>query len=110
MVLDDDMDMNPDNASEGLHLLGSESTYKTWEQMISSCRDKNIHSSREEGLGRLVNEEWNTYEGFLADVGIDPPQSQYFIELIDPKLGYSKDNCRWAMPPSQQGMGGADNN
>lgn len=46
------------------------------------------------GRGISYTDEWETFEGFLKDMG--EPASGLSLDRIDNDLGYSKHNCRWA--------------
>ena len=55
------------------------------------------------GRGIGVCPRWtgdNGFAKFLADMG-NRPGKQYSIDRLDPSLGYSKENCRWATAVEQ---------
>jgi len=77
------------------HGMSYTKTYKTWESMKSRC---NGHAG--EDVNRRYHDrgityaiKWETFMGFLEDMGERPPKMQ--LDRIDNKKGYYKDNCRW---------------
>lgn len=75
-------------------------TYNTWRDMIQRCYNKNNdHYDRYGGRGITVCNEWRRFEDFVLDVGLRPPGTT--LDRINPDLGYSKMNCRWATPTTQ---------
>lgn len=71
-------------------------TYKSWCSMMDRChwgghKEMFAHYGAK---GIVVCPEWHSYERFLADMGPRPVNKT--IDRINGKLGYSKDNCRWA--------------
>jgi hypothetical protein len=66
-----------------------------WRQMHKRCTDPKHCSWTWYGAkGVTVCQEWNSFEQFLADMGLPPLSTT--LDRIDPFLGYSKANCRWA--------------
>ena len=75
-------------------------TYKTWGKMKSRCRDANNDSYYlYGGRGIYLCEKWNTFLGFLEDMG-ERPEGRT-LDRINNNDGYHKDNCRWATPLEQ---------
>lgn len=76
-------------------------TYQSWQGMLHRCSDKSKGKSRrlyfEKGI--RVCEKWQTFEGFIADMGERPPETS--IERIDGTKGYCKENCCWATAKEQ---------
>lgn len=77
-------------------------TYSTYMSMISRCH--RVGSTKYERYGAVgihVCERWReSFEHFLEDMGERPDGMT--IDRIDGKLGYFKENCRWATPATQQ--------
>lgn len=70
-------------------------TYRSWKGMIQRCTNPNNHKyPRYGGRGIKVCKEWETFNGFLNDMGDCP--SGYQIDRIHNDGDYCKDNCRWA--------------
>jgi hypothetical protein len=46
------------------------------------------------GAGIGVCESWQTFAGFLSDMG--PAPDDLTLERVDNSKGYSSDNCKWA--------------
>jgi len=76
--------------------------YATWQNMKQRCLNKNNKSySDYGGKGITVSEEWiNSFETFLEGMGIAPTPS-HSIDRINGRLGYSRENCRWATKTEQ---------
>lgn len=85
-------------------VLGGKKTpeYKAWEAMKARCLNRN--NSRFDsygGRGITVCDRWlHSFENFLADVGMRP-SARHSLDREKNHLGYSPENCRWALPHTQ---------
>jgi len=52
------------------------------------------------GRGICVDPKWETFEGFLEDIGTKP-EGDLSLDRIDNDKGYYKDNVRWATRTEQ---------
>lgn len=75
--------------------------YASWTMMIQRCTNpKNPRFSDWGGAGITVSKEWRkSFEAFFADMGDRPIGKS--LDRINGKLGYYKENCRWATPQEQ---------
>lgn len=75
--------------------------YKSWNQMLERCRNKNHHAYKDYGgRGITVCERWFKFENFFADMGRRPEGRS--IDRYPNKDGnYEPGNCRWATPKEQ---------
>lgn len=85
--------------------------YKAWRSLIYRCHNKNAANyHRYGGRGIAVDPRWlgvHGFESFFEDMGTRPPtppgwKRYYSIERKKNELGYSKENCEWAAPKTQQ--------
>jgi hypothetical protein len=78
-----------------------ESTYNIWRQMIQRCENPNSKDYRAYGgRGIKVCEQWQTFLGFLRDMGMRP--YGLTLDRVDPYGNYEKFNCRWATRQEQR--------
>ena len=71
--------------------------YPIWNGIIARCyNEKSKDYYRYGGRGITMCDEWkDSFLNFYRDMG-DRPSNKHSIDRINNKLGYSKDNCRWA--------------
>jgi hypothetical protein len=75
--------------------------YYSWLSMKARCRNTKHKSYKDYGgRGIKVCKEWDTYAGFLADMGIRPAGTT--IERIDVNGDYEPRNCKWQVSKDQQ--------
>jgi hypothetical protein len=76
-------------------------TYRTWVGMRSRCNNPKVDSwAHYGGRGIKVCERWESFENFLADMGLRPSLN-HWIERYDVDKGYSPDNCGWELKEVQ---------
>jgi hypothetical protein len=74
---------------------GVTQTYKSWQEMRARCSNPHHASFANYGArGISYPEKWERFEQFLMDMGERPPNTS--LDRKDNRLGYSRDNCRWA--------------
>ena len=84
-----------EQASRYRHGWSKTPTYKSWNSMISRCRDTgNASYQRYGGSGITVCERWIKFEDFLEDMG-ERPSMDHQIDRRDPHGNYEPSNCRW---------------
>jgi hypothetical protein len=75
--------------------------YACWAQMKARCLNPNHRSySKYGGRGITVSEDWLDFDKFLKDMGCRPSEA-HSLERINNDLGYSKENCEWAVQKEQ---------
>jgi hypothetical protein len=74
---------------------GASRTYVSWSMMKQRCLNPNYEPfKRYGGKGIDVCKEWLVFDNFFSDMGERPIGTS--LDRIDGRLGYSKNNCRWA--------------
>jgi hypothetical protein len=99
---------NSCTASEHLKLINTKHgkygtpTYVSWQKMKDRCNNPNHKYYRlYGGRGISFDKKWETFEGFLQDMG-EMPKKGFSLDRIDNDDGYHKMNCRWIPRNEQQ--------
>ena len=78
------------------HGMSKTPIYAIWNMMRQRCQTPTYKLFHDYGgRGIKVCDEWQTFEGFYADMG-DPPFPGASLERKDTNGNYDKDNCIWA--------------
>jgi len=76
------------------HGLKGTSTYNTWQGLKNRCNcPKEQDAPHYKDKGITYDAKWETFEGFIEDMGLCPPGLQ--LDRIDTEGNYTKANCRW---------------
>lgn len=76
-------------------------TREIWRSMWKRCgglKGNCVGAKKYKGI-IFVSENWRTFEGFIADMGLAP--DGYTLDRRDNSKNYCKENCRWATPKTQ---------
>jgi hypothetical protein len=75
--------------------------YSAWSSLKSRCINPNHRQYKDYGgRGITICDDWLTFNGFFADMGLAPSKS-HSIDRINNDLGYCKSNCRWSTKTQQ---------
>lgn len=76
------------------HSMTNSPTHTTWKSMRKRVK-RRYNSSHSEYLGKEINicANWESFENFLADMGVRPDGKK--LKRIDISKGFTKDNCIW---------------
>ena len=75
-------------------------TYIVWKGMIDRCQNPHSTSFEHYGAkGITVYSKWQTFAGFLADMGVRPPGLS--LDRKDATKDYCLENCQW-VPRAEQ--------
>lgn len=77
------------------HGRAQDKTYNSWRAMRQRCTNTSHESYKYYGgSGILISKRWKSYNNFYEDMGKRP--AGLFLDRIDNKRGYSKNNCKWS--------------
>lgn len=83
------------------HGMCNTGTYRSWSQMKVRCQAPANHKFKDYGgRGIKVCDRWQSFENFLADMGVRPDGTS--IDRIDVNGNYEPGNCRWADAKTQR--------
>jgi len=78
-------------------------TYRSYENMLKRCYNKNAVNYKDYGgRGIIVSEEWRKdFFNFLLDMG-ERPSLDHSIDRKDVNGNYEKSNCKWSTALEQR--------
>jgi len=86
------------------HGLSGSGTYRSWNQMKQRCTNPKHHAwHRYGGKGVRVCPEWDSFEGFLKDMGERPEGTS--LGRIGDVGNYEPGNCQWQTDKEQAKRG-----
>lgn len=88
-------------ANRKTHGLSKHPAYGSWHSMMNRCQNpKHPTYLRYGGRGIKVCKQWQTFDGFLKDMG-SSHQLGLSIDRINNQQGYYPENCRWTTREEQ---------
>lgn len=77
------------------HGLARTRTYRSWQNMKQRCNNPKAPNYKwYGGRGVTYDPRWESFENFLADMGLRPEATS--LDRVSPDGNYGPDNCRWA--------------
>lgn len=75
--------------------------YNCWKNMNSRCNTKTRPDYKYYGgRGIKICKRWSRFKNFYIDMGASY-KADLTLDRVNPNLGYSKSNCRWATHETQ---------
>ena len=97
-----DLEMVKKCAGYNKHGKSKTKEFRAWHYMRQRCMNpNNTQYERYGGRGISVCKRWDKFENFLKDMG-EKPSPKHSLDRVNPNLGYSPENCRWATAAEQQ--------
>ena len=83
------------NRENTTHGMTQHRLYKTWDNMMRRCHNKNTKTFKNYGgRGIIVCERWHSVENFIDDM-FPSFEEGLSLDRIDLNGNYEPDNCRW---------------
>lgn len=91
------------NVARTRHGMWKSKEYKCWSSMKQRCLNPNVKPyANYGGRGISIHKPWvDSFEAFLADVGIAPVTHRASLDRIDCDGNYEPSNVRWSTPKEQ---------
>lgn len=86
----------PKGRHRSQHGMTDTRVYRIWRQMHQRCENQNAEGYHNYGgRGIKVDESWNSFPQFYADMG-NLPSNKHTLDRIETNENYTKDNCKWS--------------